>query len=72
MARSTLWTSIVIRFDLFEASRFKFFFRVGRSRLETILQGVGGLLNGFDRRMKDAVHVVGTHSCVRAIEYMSN
>jgi hypothetical protein len=59
-ARSTMWTRIVLRSDLFEDSRFKFFFRVGRSRFETILQGVGHPLNGTDTRMKDAVRVQGT------------
>jgi hypothetical protein len=71
-ARSPLWTSIVLRSDLFEESRFKFFLRVARSRFEAILQGVGGLLSGSDTRMKDAVCVLGTQSCVRALDNTSD
>jgi hypothetical protein len=54
-ARSRAWTEIVLRPDLFEEARFRFFFRITRERFEVILQGVGGMLRGSDTQMKNAV-----------------
>jgi hypothetical protein len=54
-ARSTAWTDIVLRPDLFEETRFRFFFRVTRTRFESILQGVGPQLTGQDSTFKKAV-----------------
>jgi hypothetical protein len=45
-ARSTSWTEIVLRPDLFEDTRFKFFFRITRARFDTIVAALGNRLQG--------------------------
>lgn len=41
LARSTAWTETVLRPDLYEETRFRFFFGVTRSRYESNMQGIG-------------------------------
>jgi hypothetical protein len=54
-ARSTSWTEIVLRPDLFEDQRFKFFFRIPRSRFENLVALLGESLTRQDTKFRLAV-----------------
>jgi hypothetical protein len=54
-ARSTSWTKIVLRSDLFEDQRFKFFFRISRSRFENLVVLLGESLAKHDTNVRRAV-----------------